>query len=187
MVHTTKLVRFYEGVDGLKTGYTNEAGYCLTATAERNKMRLIAIVYGEADSSVRNHEISKMLDYGFNVYETEKLLAKDRVVGQLEVIKGKKRFVNVVPLYDLNLLSKKGELKQNVTYEIKINKDQAPLLKGMVIGEIKVKDDQQEIGKVEITVAKDIKKANLFELYLRYLGDIIKGDFTLKNSKKLLS
>ena len=66
LVNTNKLIRFYDGADGLKTGHTDNAGYCLAATAKRNDLRLIAIVLGEKDSKVRNSETMSLLDYGFN-------------------------------------------------------------------------------------------------------------------------
>ncbi len=180
LVNTNKLVRFYNGVDGLKTGYTDEAGYCLTATALRNDMRLIAVVFGEPDSKVRNGEISKMLDYGFNVYETEKLLSNNSVIGEIEVIKGKDKYVEIVPKYDVDFLYKKGEEKKNIVYDIKINKYQAPLIKGEVIGNLDLIENNKVIRSVEISIKKDVKKANILELYLRYLLDIIKGDINIK-------
>jgi serine-type D-Ala-D-Ala carboxypeptidase (penicillin-binding protein 5/6) len=180
LVNTNKLVRFYSGVDGLKTGYTSEAGYCLTATAKRNNMRLIAVVYGAPDSSVRNNHISKMLDYGFNVYEVEKLLSSESVIGRIEVIKGKDKYMDIVPKEDVNILHRKGETKKNVTYKIEITNQRAPLAKGDIVGMIHVNEDGKIIRSVGITVKQDVSKANIFQLYLRYLLDIIKGDINLK-------
>src|SRR5699024_3612107 len=80
LVNTNKLVRFYEGADGLKTGHTDAAKYCLSATAKRENMRLIAIVLGEDNSSVRNSETMALLDYGFNTYEMQVVKKKDEVV-----------------------------------------------------------------------------------------------------------
>ena len=179
LVNTNKLVRFYEGVDGLKTGYTDEAGYCLTATAVRNNMRLIAVVFGEADSKVRNAEISKMLDYGYNVYSIEKLLSSDSVIGKIRVIKGKDKYVEIMPIEDVNVLHKKQATKKQVTYDIKIDNYEAPLIKGERIGQIDVKEDGGIVRSIGVTVKKDIKKANIFELYLRYLLDIVRGDIDL--------
>src|SRR5690625_6062627 len=69
LVNTNKLVKFYDGVDGLKTGFTNEAKYCLTATAEKNGMRAIAVVFGAESSKDRNHDISKLLDYDYSMFK----------------------------------------------------------------------------------------------------------------------
>ena len=71
LVNTNKLVRFYEGVDGLKTGYTEDSGYCLTATINKDNMRLIAVVMGEPTSNIRNSEVSSLLDYGYNLYQKD--------------------------------------------------------------------------------------------------------------------
>lgn len=90
LVNTNKLVRFYQGVDGLKTGYTSTAGYCLTATAKRNGMRLITVVMNEPDSTTRNNETTSMLDYGFNAYGMEQLLSKNSILGKIKVDLGKK-------------------------------------------------------------------------------------------------
>ena len=91
--HTTKLVRFYDGVDGLKTGHTAEAGYCLTATAKKNNTRFISVVMGVSDSKTRNAETSEMFNFAFAQYETEQLLSKNSVLGTVEVEKGKKKNV----------------------------------------------------------------------------------------------
>ena len=75
LVNTNKLVRFKQGVDGLKTGYTDTAGYCLTATMKKDDMRVIATVMGESDASVRNTEVGQMLDYAFSMYKLDKVLS----------------------------------------------------------------------------------------------------------------
>lgn len=181
LVNTNKLVRFYEGVDGLKTGYTDEAGYCLAATALRNNMRLIAIVFGEPDSKTRNSEISKMLDFGFNVYSIENVLSKDTSIGKIKVIKGKEKYVDIVPVEDVNILHKKQAFKKEFSYNIKIEKYDAPLMKGERIGKIEVKENNRVVRTIDITVKKDVKKANIFQLYLRYFSDIIRGDIDIYN------
>ncbi len=164
----------------MKTGYTSEAGFCLTATARRNNMRLIAIVFGAEDSRIRNAEISKMLDYGFNVYEPEKLLSSSNVVGRIEVIKGKRKYINLVPIEDLNILYKKGETKKDFIYKIEINENKAPLRKGDNIGLIKALDNGKVIISVGVTVQENVDKANILQLYLRYLLDLVKGDINLR-------
>ena len=88
LVNTNRLVRFYDGVDGLKTGYTEEAGYCMTATAEKDGMRIIAVVMGEETSKIRNQEVSEMLDYAFAQYKVINLLKnKNFLVFELEIEK----------------------------------------------------------------------------------------------------
>ena len=179
LVNTNKLVRFYEGADGLKTGYTKEAGYCLTATAKKNGMRLITVVMGEVDSSKRNSETTKMLDYGFDQYELETLLTKNSVIGKTNISKSTKEEVSIVPLEDVTLLNKKGNKKKNTSYKLELNDIQVPIRKGEQVGTLLLTEDNNIIRKIPISVNEDIKRANLFELYIRYLGDLISGDFTL--------
>lgn len=179
LVNTNKLVRFYDGVDGLKTGYTASAGYCLTATAKRGNSRFIAVVMGESDSKTRNQEISQMLDYAFAQYEVEIMLSKDSVIKTVEVEKGKDKFVDLVPLYEVSFLNKKGANKKNATYEISVDKIKAPVKNGDVVGNLIIKEDENIIREVPITVKETVEKCNLLELYLRHLTDIFKGEVNL--------
>ena len=176
LVNTNKLVRFYEGLDGLKTGFTNEAGYCLTFTAKKNNMRLLGVVMGEPDSSTRNSEVKEMLDYGFAQYEVEIMLSTNSVLDTKEVDKGKKRYVDLVPTENINFLNKKSEGKRNASYEVKIDNLKAPIKVGDKVGTLIIKEDNNKTRNVDITVKEDVKKANIIELYLRNLEDIITGN-----------
>ncbi len=175
LVNTNKLVRFYKGADGLKTGYTEEAGYCLTATAMKNGMRLITVVMGEEDSQKRNSETTKMLDYGFDQYELETLLKKDSVISKVRISKSTKEEIDIVPIQDVTLLHKKGEKKKNTSYKLELNDIKVPLQKGEVIGNLILSEDDDIIRKIPVTTNESIKKANIFELYLRHLFDIVNG------------
>lgn len=175
LVNTNKLVRFYDGVDGLKTGYTAGAGYCLTATAKKNGMRIIAVVMGEPDSKTRNIEVTSILDYAFAQYELETLLSKTSILGTKEVEKGKEKYATLVPVEDISLLHKKIENKKNVTYDLNVGKLTAPIKVGDVVGTIDVKEDNTIIKTVNVTVNKNIEKANILELYWNNLVDILSG------------
>lgn len=179
LVNTNKLVRFYDGADGLKTGYTSEAGYCLTATATKNNMRLIAVAMKEPDSKTRNAEVTSMLDYGFAQYSTETVLSTDSVLDKVLVDKGKKEYVEIVPTENITFLNKKLENAKNANYEIKLNDLKAPLKKGDVVGTLIVKFDNNDQREVNITVKEDVDKCNIFELFLRYLCDILGGNIKL--------
>lgn len=179
LVNTNKLVRFYKGADGLKTGYTKEAGYCLTATAKKDGMRLITVVMGEPDSATRNTETMKLLDYGFEQYELETMLTKNSVIGKAKISKSTKEKVDIVPLEDVTLLHKKGEQKKNSSYELKLDDIKVPVKKGDKVGELHVLEDKNVIRKIPVSVKEDVKKANIFELYIRYLGDVVSGDISL--------
>jgi len=176
LVNTNKLVRFYEGVDGLKTGFTNGAGYCLTATAKRNGMRIIAVVMGEPDSVTRNKEVSEMLDYAFAQYEIETLLSTKSILGRRGVEKGIEKYVEIVPIENVNVLHKKIDKKRIATYSLDLYNLKAPIKIGDVVGSLTIIEDNKETRSINITVNKEIKKANLLQLYWRYLKDIISGD-----------
>lgn len=175
LVNTNKLVRFYKGADGLKTGYTEEAGYCLTATATRDGMRLITVVMGEEDSKTRNSETTKMLDYGFSQYELETLLKKDAVISKISISKATKETVNIVPTENVTLLHKKSDKKKNTSYKLELDDIQVPLKKGEIVGNLILTEDNDVIRKIPVTISEDIQKANIFELYLRHLLDVING------------
>lgn len=176
LVNTNRLVRFYQGVDGLKTGYTSTAGYCLTATAMKNNMRLITVVMNEPDSTTRNNETTSMLDYGFNTYGMEQLLNKDNVLGKIKVDLGEKEYVEVVPKEEVNILNNKNSNKRNVTYNVELNNVKAPIQVGDTIGKINVIENNKTIMTVDVTVKENIDKVNLFVSYLRNLKDIVSGN-----------
>lgn len=176
LVNTNKLVRFYSGVDGLKTGYTKEAGYCLTATAKRNNMRIIAVVMGEPDSTTRTNEVSSMLDYAFAQYEVESFLSTESVLDKIKITKGEQEYMSVVPLEDVTILNKKIENKKNATYNIEIYDFKLPIIKGDTIGKLSVYVDDKIYREIGISVKEDVKKADIFTLYIRYLKNVLTGD-----------
>lgn len=175
LVNTNKLVRFYQGVDGLKTGYTNEAGYCLTATAKKDNMRLITVVMGYPTANQRNSETSAMLDYGFNSYYIENLISTKTSLGKIELLKGDIQNVDIIPLESVNILNKKTDSKRNVDYRIETYKVEAPIKVGDVVGKLKVIENDKVINEIDLTVSENVNKANLFKLYYRYLEMILTG------------
>lgn len=176
LVNTNKLIKTYDGMDGLKTGYTKEAGYCLTATAKRNNMRLIGVIMGEETSAKRNEEMSKMLDYGFNLYTVKGYLTTKTKVGTFKNDKSKTGRVNVVPTQDINVLNKKGNKDRELSYNLEIIKKDIPIKKGDVIGYLSVHENNKEIYKINVTVDEDIERANILELLLRNIKDIMTGE-----------
>lgn len=176
LVNTNKLVRFYSGVDGLKTGYTSEAGYCLTATAKKNDMRLIAVAMGEPSSTSRNADITSMLDYGFAQYKSTSIVKKTEVITEVEVERAKDEKIEIVPINDVSILTKKTEKLGEITYEVTLDKLKSPIKVGDIVGKLIIKEDGNKIKEVDLTVKKDSEKANLWELYKRYLGKMITGN-----------
>lgn len=178
LVNTNKLVRFKSGVDGLKTGYTKTAGYCLTATMKKENMRVIATVMGEDSIENRNSEVSSMLDYAYREYRMKKYISKNKVLKTIKSDKTKDRSIEIVPTYDINILTKVSD-NLKPSYSIKINNIKTNIKKGDKVGIITIKNNGKVISKMNLTVKKDVKKANIFELYFKYLSDIVSGNMTL--------
>ena len=176
LVNTNKLVRFYSGVDGLKTGYTKEAGYCLTATAKRGNMRIIAVVMGEPESSVRSSEVSSMLDYAFAQYEVESFLSTDSKLDTVYINKAHHEYFNVVPKENVTILNKKLDNKKTATYELKMDNYKLPIKKGDRVGCLNVYVDGNLYREIDVTFEEDVNKANLITLYFRYLKKALTGD-----------
>lgn len=168
LVNTNRLVKFYPGVDGLKTGYTSEAKYCLTATAKKGNMRVIAVVFGAPTPKARNAQITKMLDYAFSHYETKPLYKKGETITMLPVSKGKKKSVAVVTSEPISVLLKKGEKSEAVKTTWKLNKKaKAPVKKGDVLGTLVVKKDGAVIAKSPLVAKEQVEEANMWELFKR--------------------
>lgn len=176
LVNTNKLIKTYEGADGLKTGYTKEAGYCLTATAKRNRMRLIGSIMGASESKIRNSNMMTLLDYGFNTYEMQVEVKKGEVVSNKSISKAKNQNVKIVPKKDVSVLVEKGNEKDALNYEMKLNKIKLPIKKGQEIGTLKLKDGNKVINEVSLTVKEDVKKASIIELYKRSITSVLSGN-----------
>jgi len=179
LVNTNKLVRFKKGVDGLKTGFTSGAGYCLTATMKKDGMRIIATVMGEPDSNTRNNEVSGMLDYAFSTVALKRVISKKSVVDKVRLSKAKQDEIEIVPKSDVNVLYKKMDGEITPTYEVKINDLKLPIKKGDVVGKIFVKNNDEIINEVDLTVKEDALESNLIELYFKNLKNIISGDIKI--------
>ena len=178
LVNTNKLVKFKKGVDGLKTGYTKEAGYCLTATMKKDNMRVIATVMGEDSIDNRNSEVSSMLDYAYSTYRMKKYISKNKVVKRINNSKIKSKKIEIVPSRDINILIKTNE-NIKPSYSVKINNLKTNIKKGDKVGVITIKNKGKVINRVNLTVNRDIKKANIIELYFKYLKDVLSGNMGL--------
>ena len=175
LVNTNKLVKFKKGVDGLKTGFTDGAGYCLTATMKKDGMRIITTVMGEPDSTTRNSEVSSMLDYAFAKMALKKVLSKNSVVQKVDLTKAK-QIIEIVPVKDVNVLYEKISGEITPTYKIKLKDIKLPVKNKDIVGELLLYNDSKLINRVNLTVKNDVEKCNLFQLYIKYLKNILKGD-----------
>lgn len=183
LVNTNKLVRFYDGVDGLKTGFTGTAGYCLTATASKNNFRLISVVMGEDTSENRSSDTVKMLNYGFNTFKINIIKTKGESLGKVRVEKGKQDNANIVLLNDATEILKNTDPVTEYSFNLKVNKIKAPVKVGDIVGTAEIIDSEGNIvDEVDVTVEKDIKKANILDYMLRNLKTIGFGKSILKQN-----
>ena len=177
LVNTNKLIKTYDGMDGLKTGYTEKAGYCLTATAKRNNMRLIGVVMKEESSAIRNTDMSELLNYGFSMYKVKNLLKKNNIVSIYEDNKTSKIKNDVIIKEDINILNKKNSKERKVSYKVTLNKKNLPIEKDSKIGILEVLENNKVIYKTNVYSKEKIKRANYLELYLRNIKDFINGNY----------
>lgn len=176
LVNTNKLVRFYPGVDGLKTGFTAEAKYCLTATAEKDGMRVIAVVFGAPTSKDRNAQITKMLDYAYSQFQTHPMYKRNQVISQAKVSKGQEKIVEAVTSESLSLLTKKGEKTKDVKQKVIIQKNlKAPVKKGDRVGTIKLIRDGKVVLESPLVAKNEVKEASWWTLYKRAFGMFTKA------------
>lgn len=175
LVNTNKLVRFYKGADGLKTGHTDAAKYCLAATAKKDNMRLIAIVLGEENGKVRNSETMALLDYGFNTKKVTILKKKNQVVKKIKFDKGNKESIKIKPKYDVGILEDKQTSGNKYNYNIKINNLKLPMKKGDTVGRITVTKNNKKITSVDLVSDTNVKKLNFLELYIETIKNAILG------------
>jgi len=178
IVNTNKLVKFYKGVDGLKTGYTEQAGSSLAVTAKQNGLRLIAISLGYNNTKTRNSEAIAMLDYGFHQYESKTLIEKTKKIKEIKLDKSNINKVNLFLKDDLTITTKKGEFKKKYTYNIKLNKLSYPVKKGDTIGYLYLKEQttNKTIKKVPLTTDQNIEKASILKQYIRVIKNFLTGE-----------
>lgn len=176
LVNTNKLVRFYDGADGLKTGHTDNAGYCLAATAKRNGLRLIAIVLGESNASVRNNETMELLDYGFQNLKSNKLRSKGEVVKKIKLDKADHEIVDIVLKDDLIVVENVDDDKK-YDYEVDIDNFKLPVKVGDVVGKINVYYKNKKVKTNELTVNNDINSLSFLKLFSNEFLDLLTGKF----------
>lgn len=175
LVNTNKLVRFYEGTTGLKTGTTSTAKYCLSATAERNGLELVAVVMAGESSNDRFGGAKKLLDYGFANYNYSSIDAGLEGKPKLEVLKGTQKTVEVLPQGNLNVLlpkSASGKIERDTALSDEVT---APVKKGDVLGTVTVTLNGERLGEIPLVAKEDVERLTLGVT----LGWILKGLFQL--------
>ncbi len=176
LVNTNKLLKTYRGVDGLKTGMTDNALYCMAVTAKRDGMRLLSVVLGEKEGKVRNTETATLLDYGFNTYEVFTIKNKGDIVGEINIDKANPSKVNVLVGSDVSIIRKKGDEKKEYTSEVKLNTIKLPVNIGDTIGKLLVKSENNTIKEVDLISNVQIEKKNFFDLWFNIIKSVLTGN-----------
>lgn len=168
LVNTNKLVRFYSGADGLKTGFTDEAKFCLSATAKRDQLRVVAVVLGEPNTKTRNSEVTKMFDYAFAQYTNYPIFKKGEEIGKVKVGKGVQPEMPITATKQYSVLLKKGDAGKGLRHEMQLNGElKAPVQTGQPIGKLVVYKDDQVLKEFTIEATVDVPKAGWWTMLKR--------------------
>ncbi|MBB6635464.1 D-alanyl-D-alanine carboxypeptidase family protein [Cohnella thailandensis] len=177
LVNTNKLVRFYNGADGLKTGFTGEAKFCLSATAKRDNLRLIAVVMGEPNTKTRNAEVSKLFDYAFAQFTNVPIYKKGDTIGSLQVQKGETAKLPIVAKHSYSVLVRKGDSKGNIRHELVLDKKlTAPVKAGQQVGKLIVYRGNEVMNEFPIEAPASVDRAGWWTLFKRSAGKLFLND-----------
>lgn len=178
VVNTNELIKKYDGLDGLKTGHTQEAGFCLAGTAANNNMRLISVVLNGDTLQEREEATTNLLDYGFNTFRKTTVVEKGKKINNIVIPNGKKTVTTGVSGSTYKTLVKVGQ-GDKVEAKVKLNdKIKAPVSKGDVLGQISILKNKKEIDSVNIVAEEDIKKANILVRMWRSFSNWLGGLFS---------
>lgn len=166
LVNTNKLLKLYDGVDGLKTGYTKEAGYCLVTTAKRDGQRIIGVLMKESAPKTRNEEMCSLLDYGFNNYKQVTIFKKNSLIEKHEVDKMDNLSIDVKCKKDIVYTQDKNT-DSKVTTKITYKDELLPVKQGDIVGNLEVIIDGKTIANYDLYSDNDAAKAT-------YLSKVIK-------------
>ena len=162
LVNHNKLVRFFKGCDGLKTGFTNEAMYCISATAVRDGVRMLAVIMGAPTYKVRNKDASMLMNYGFSKFECKKVVPKDSNVEKIQLGKREDKFFMAKALEDINIIVERGT-ESKITKKCVVNLEKKHYNKGDVVGNCEVYLNGNLVGNVKIYCDREIKKPGVFD------------------------
>jgi D-alanyl-D-alanine carboxypeptidase (penicillin-binding protein 5/6) len=171
LTNTNKLIRFYKGCDGGKTGFTNEAMHCLSATAKRGDMRLISTVIGAPDSKTRFAEASAQLNYGFANYGVKKIVEKGKTLeNSYPVAFGREKAVTVRTGADFSAFGARSEAGKDITTEVKIEGLKAPIAAGAEVGKLRVYKGGNLAAEIPLLANEDVHKKTFGDWFSDMLG-----------------
>ncbi|MEI3326018.1 MAG: D-alanyl-D-alanine carboxypeptidase family protein [Thomasclavelia sp.] len=166
LVNTNKLLKLYDGVDGLKTGYTKEAGYCLVTTSKRDNQRIIGVLMKESAPKTRNEEMCNLLDYGFNNFKQEIIFKKDDIIEKYVIDKMDNITIDVKCKQDIAFTKAKNSDSKYST-EITYKDNILPVKKGNIIGTLTVTVDGTETASYDLYSDNDASKATYFSKLIK--------------------
>lgn len=172
LVNTNKLLWWYKGADGLKTGWTEEAKYCFVGTAIRDNLRLISVVFATPEPRSHLRESMKLLDWGFANFSATPITQSGAVMERIKVTKGTESEVQLVAAQELTLVLPKGQAKNLQKKVVAAPTVKAPVAQGQKCGELVVLKDGKEVGKVDLVAEKTIEKAGFFQLLQNMLANL---------------
>ena len=173
LANTNKLIKHYQGATGVKTGFTQQAKFCLSASAKRGDTHLVAVTLGAETSPERFKDATSLLNFGFAKYESVKLCSKDDNIATLTVDKAEDQKINLVAKEDLSVLIKKGG-KRDFTRKIKVNQNPIiPIKKGTNLGYVEIYQGKTLVGKVDLVNTKDIQKASYLKMLQRVIDEML--------------
>ncbi len=174
LTNTNRLIKWYNGATGLKTGSTGNAKFCLSGTAKRDGMELIAVIMGCPDPKLRFREVMKMLDYGFANYMILNGEPQGKIAAEVPVLGGEEDSVNAVVSERVSYLTEKGDKK--LTSEVRADKNlRAPVKSGDKVGEIVYLCGGEEVGKSPLTAEKDVAKCGFVKNFKEVLKIWLRG------------
>ena len=170
LTNTNKLIKAYPGCNGIKTGFTAEAGYCLSASATRDDTHLIAVALGCETSKLRNAQVAKLFDYGFANFGSRVIAEKDEAMTRMRVERGTPQEINVVSAERVTCLVQKGK-EDSITTKIELSEEvPLPLAAGSKVGTLYVMKDGKEVGMYDLLAEEQVDKASFKELILRAIS-----------------
>ncbi|MDY4815788.1 MAG: D-alanyl-D-alanine carboxypeptidase family protein [Turicibacter bilis] len=177
LVNTNKLLKYVDGVDGLKTGYTQEAGYCLTATANRGEMRVIAVVMGASKSDIRNQEVTRLIEYAYGQYELVQKLEGQKVVSNGYNMLAKNRSFEIVTSEPVTVLKKKTDAEQESKYDLSLNEEiKLPIQPGDQVGTLTYYYNGKAYKEIPLTVKEPVEKNSFIGLLGYIVSQILFGE-----------
>lgn len=172
LVNTNKLLKHYDGMDGLKTGFTQKAGYNLTATAYRKGVRLVSVVMREETIAKRSQDTIRLLDYGFSNLKCERVFSQGDIISNIEINGAFKEKIDVYVNEDIDVIMDNSQKKEDLIIETIIDKKEPPLQKDQIIGKLKITTPSNIIYEYNLFSSKAVAKLSFWDILLRYLRSL---------------